>query len=292
MATLLDGNLIAGIVRSEVANEVNALITHGKATPHIAAVLIGADPASETYVFAKVKACEAVGITSTLIRKDASISEEELQDLVRQLNEDPEIDGYIVQLPLPAHINEAQIIGAVDPEKDVDGFHPLNFGRMCLGLDGYIPATPAGIVEILKRYHIATEGKHCVVVGRSPIVGLPISVLMQRNANPGNCTVTIAHSRTADLKSVCLSADILIVAIGKAAFITADMVKPGAVVVDVGISRIEDSSKKSGYRLCGDVDFVRVEPICSYITPVPGGVGPMTIAMLLSNTLKASLKRR
>lgn len=256
--------------------------------PHLAAVLVGDDPASQTYVASKVKACEEVGFQSTLVRRPADATEEDLMELVDQLNRDDSLDGFIVQLPLPKHLNEERITLAIAPEKDVDGFHPQNLGRMMLGLPGYLPATPSGIMELLKYYEIPTEGKHCVVVGRSNIVGTPMSILMSRNANPGNCTVTITHSRTKDLPAITRQADILIVAIGKANFITADMVKAGAVVVDVGIHRVKDDTRKSGYRLCGDVDFDQVAPKTSWISPVPGGVGPMTVTSLLLNTLKAA----
>ena len=237
---------------------------------------------------AKVKACEKVGFRSTLIERSAEITESELLDLVRTLNNDPDLDGFIVQLPLPKHIDEEKVTLAIDPRKDVDGFHPENLGRMVLGLPGYLPATPAGILVLLKHFGIKTAGKHCVVVGRSNIVGTPMSILMSRNSEPGNCTVTITHSRSKDLASITRQADILIPAIGKPEFISADMVKPGAVVVDVGIHRIEDASKKRGYRLVGDVKFDEVAPKCSWISPVPGGVGPMTITSLLLNTLKAA----
>lgn len=256
--------------------------------PHLAAVLVGEDPASQTYVASKVKACEEVGFQSTLVRRPADVTEEDLLELVNQLNRDDSLDGFIVQLPLPAHINEERVTLAIAPWKDVDGFHPQNLGRMMLGLPGYLPATPSGIMELLKYYEIPTEGRHCVVVGRSNIVGTPMSILMSRNAQPGNCTVTITHSRTRDLPSITRQADILIVAIGKANFIKADMVKEGAVVVDVGIHRLPDATRKSGFRLCGDVDYDPVAAKCSWITPVPGGVGPMTVTSLLLNTLKAA----
>jgi methylenetetrahydrofolate dehydrogenase (NADP+)/methenyltetrahydrofolate cyclohydrolase len=287
---LLDGLATSQKIKSEISETVRELISSGRRAPHLAAVLIGDDGASLTYVSSKVKACEEVGFRSTLIRRDASISEAELLDLIKELNNDKALDGYIIQLPLPKHIDEKRILLAVRPDKDVDGFHPENMGRMALGLPGFLPATPAGIIELLARYNVETSGKHCVVIGRSHIVGLPVSILLQRNANPGNCTVTIAHSRTKDLASLCRTADILIAALGKPAFVTADMVKDGAVVVDVGITRIPDASKKSGFRLSGDVDFDAVAPKCSFITPVPGGVGPMTIVALLQNTLKAYLE--
>ena len=253
----------------------------------MAAILVGSDGASQTYVNAKVKACERVGFESTLIELPSDTSEEKLLETIDKLNNDSAIDGFIVQLPLPKHINEDNVTLRVAPEKDVDGFHPENVGRMALGLPTFLPATPNGVMEMLGRYDIETSGKHCVVIGRSNIVGTPMSILMSRNSNPGNSTVTLTHSRTSNLKEVCLSADIIIVALGKPKFLTADMVKAGAVVVDVGIHRIEDSNKKSGFRLVGDVDYETVAPKCSAISPVPGGVGPMTIASLLQNTLKA-----
>lgn len=293
MSTLATYSELNGVecgkaLRKRIA-EAAALITEKRgATPHLAAVLIGDDPASQTYVGSKVKACEEVGFRSSLLRKPADITEADLLKLVDQLNNDPEVDGFIVQLPLPEHINEERITLAIAPGKDVDGFHPQNLGRMMLGLPGYLPATPNGIVELLKHYQVPTEGKHCVVVGRSNIVGTPMAILMSRNTYPGNCTVTMAHSRTRDLPSITRQADILIVAIGKPGFINADMVKEGVVVVDVGIHRIADASRKRGYRLGGDVDFEAVAHKCSWITPVPGGVGPMTVTSLLLNTLKAA----
>jgi methylenetetrahydrofolate dehydrogenase (NADP+)/methenyltetrahydrofolate cyclohydrolase len=238
-------------------------------------------------VTSKVKSCEEVGFKSTLVRKEASISEQELLDLVGELNADATLDGYILQLPLPKHIDEHKVLLAIDPRKDVDGFHPENVGRMALGLPCYLPATPAGIIELLRRYKVPTEGKHCVVIGRSHIVGLPMSILLQRNTNPGNCTVTITHSKTQGLADLCRSADIIVAALGRPEFLTGDMVKDGAVVIDVGITRVADATKKSGFRLAGDVHFASVAPKCSFITPVPGGVGPMTIVTLLSNTLQA-----
>jgi methylenetetrahydrofolate dehydrogenase (NADP+)/methenyltetrahydrofolate cyclohydrolase len=287
---LLDGLATSQKIKSEISNAVSELISSGKRAPHLAAVLIGDDGASLTYVSSKVKACEEVGFRSTLIKREASITESELLQLIEELNIDPSLDGYIIQLPLPKHIDEKRVLLAVNPKKDVDGFHPENLGRMALGLPCFLPATPGGIIELLARYNVETAGKHCVVIGRSHIVGLPVSILLQRNANPGNCTVTIAHSRTKDIAALCRDADILIAALGKPAFVTADMVKEGAVVIDVGITRIPDASKKSGFRLSGDVDFNAVAPKCSYITPVPGGVGPMTIVTLLQNTLKACLE--
>lgn len=285
---LLDGLATAAAIRKELASLVAQRSSQGIRPPHLAAVLIGNHPPSESYVSAKMKACEEIGFRSSLIRRPDTISEEEMLVLVDQLNDDPELDGFIVQLPLPKHISENKVLLRIDPSKDVDGFHPMNFGRMTLGLDAFIPATPMGVLTLLERYNIETSGKHCVVLGRSNIVGLPVSLLMQRNANPGNATVTIVHSKSKDVKEICASADILIVAIGKPEYVTSEFVKPGAVVIDVGISRVEDASKKSGFRLTGDVHFASVAPKCSFITPVPGGVGPMTIASLLSNTYKAA----
>lgn len=256
----------------------------------MAAVLIGNDPASETYVASKVKACREIGFKSTELRYSADITEEQLLEVVEKLNKDEDVDGYIVQLPLPPHISEQKILLAVDPDKDVDGFHPCNVGKMVTGLPAYLPATPAGIVELLKRYAIPTRGKHCVVIGRSNIVGTPMAVLMSRKVEHGDCTVTLCHSRTQNIREYTRQADILIVAVGKPHFVTADMVKDGAVVIDVGIHRVPSGETKSGFRLVGDVDFEQVAPKCSYITPVPGGVGPMTIVSLLQNTLLAARK--
>lgn len=284
---LLDGKATSAAIKEEIAIEVENLKKAGKKVPHLAAVLVGDDGASQTYVNAKVKACEKVGFESTLIRMPAETSEEELMKTIDDLNTNSDIDGFIVQLPLPKHIDEDKVTLRVAPEKDVDGFHPENVGRMSLGLPTFLPATPNGVMEMLGRYNIETSGKHCVVIGRSNIVGTPMSILMSRNTQPGNATVTLTHSRTKNLKEVCLSADIIIVALGKPNFLTGDMVKDGAVVVDVGIHRIEDASKKSGFRLVGDVLYDEVAPKCSAISPVPGGVGPMTIASLLQNTLKA-----
>lgn len=284
----LNGVECGKALRERIAKAAQDVQDRRGRPPHLAAVLVGDDPASQTYVASKVKACEEVGFRSSLIRRSVETTEEELLQLVEKLNNDPEVDGFIVQLPLPKHLNEERITLAIAPGKDVDGFHPQNLGRMMLGLPGYLPATPSGIMELLKFYEIPTEGKHCVVVGRSNIVGTPMSILMSRNADPGNCTVTIAHSRTKDLASITRQADILIVAIGKANFITADMVKDGAVVVDVGIHRMPDATRKSGFRLCGDVDFDQVAPKSSWITPVPGGVGPMTVTSLMLNTLKGA----
>ena len=284
---LLDGNACSDEIRKEIKNEVEAIISTGGRPPHLAAVLVGNDGASQNYVAFKIRDCEEVGFDSTTIRMDASITEQDLLKKIGELNENAAIDGFIVQLPLPAHINESKIVLAIDPKKDVDGFCPENVGNLNLGLPTYVSATPNGIMELLKRNKITTEGKHCVVLGRSNIVGTPMAILMSRNTDPGNATVTLAHSRTKNLKELCLTADILIVAIGKTEFLTADMVKEGAVVIDVGQTRVPDSTKKAGFRNVGDVDFENVKTKCSYITYVTGGVGPMTRASLLQNTLKA-----
>jgi methylenetetrahydrofolate dehydrogenase (NADP+)/methenyltetrahydrofolate cyclohydrolase len=284
---LLNGKKTAEEIKVELAQKVLARKEQGLKIPHLAAVLVGNDGGSMTYVGAKVKACEEIGYGSSLLRYDENISEVELLQVVHDLNENPEIDGFIVQLPLPKHIDELKITRAINPLKDVDGFHPINLGNMVLGLPGFLPATPAGIMELLKRNNVATSGKHCVIVGRSNIVGTPLSIMLSRNTNPGNCTVTLAHSRTTNLKEVCQSADILVAALGKPGFITKDMVKPGAVVIDVGTTRVDDASRERGWRLCGDVDFDDVTPMVSAITPVPGGVGPMTIVSLMMNTFRA-----
>ncbi len=285
---ILNGKETAESIKLEIAEEVKARLAAGKSRPHLAAVLVGENGASLTYVNAKVKACAKVGFESTLVKLDADISEEDLLKEVHKLNDDPSIHGFIVQLPLPDHIDDQRIIEAVSPEKDVDGFHPLNVGRMVLGLPCFLPATPYGILQLLEKNDIQTEGKHCLVLGRSNIVGSPMSILLARNSSPGNCTVTLAHSRTKDIKSLSLQADIIIAAVGRPHFLTADMVKEGAVIVDVGIHRIEDKTKKSGYRLIGDVDFDEVASKTEAISPVPGGVGPMTIVALLKNTLQAA----
>ncbi|MCP9764719.1 bifunctional 5,10-methylenetetrahydrofolate dehydrogenase/5,10-methenyltetrahydrofolate cyclohydrolase [Lacihabitans soyangensis] len=285
---IIDGKLISAQVKAELQIEVDKIRLAGGKIPHLAAVLIGDNGASETYVASKIKSCEQIGFKSTLIRRDSTSTEAEVLEIIDQLNKDEDIDGFIVQLPLPAHINVDKVIEAIDPKKDVDGFHPINIGRMAKGLPAYISATPFGVLELIKRYKIETAGKHCVVVGRSQIVGLPMSILMQRNTYPGNCTVTLVHSRTQNLKEVCLQADILVAALGKPEFITADMVKDGAVVIDVGLTRVVDESKKSGFALKGDVKFDDVAPKTSFITPVPGGVGLMTVAALMHNTLLAS----
>ncbi len=284
---LIDGKKISAQIKQELADEVARLKAEGHKIPHLAAVLVGNDPASETYVASKVKACRDVGFKSTELRYSADMTEEQLLEVVDKLNKDADVDGYIVQLPLPAHISEQKVLQAIAPEKDVDGFHPCNVGKMVSGLPAYLPATPAGIVELLKRYQIPTQGKHCVVIGRSNIVGTPMAVLMSRKGAYADCTVTLCHSRTRNIKDYTLQADILVVALGKPHFVTADMVKEGAVVVDVGIHRVPAVGTKSGFRLTGDVDFENVAPKCSYITPVPGGVGPMTIVSLLQNTLQA-----
>ena len=284
---ILDGRSTSEMIRKELSEAVQERKKNGKKIPHLAAVLVGNDGGSMTYVGAKVKACDQIGFESTLIRYDESVPEEILLAKIHALNEDKSIDGFIVQLPLPQHIDEMKITQAIDPKKDVDGFHPVNLGNMILNLPGFLPATPAGIVELLKRNNIETEGKNCVIIGRSNIVGTPLSLLLARNSNPGNCTVTLAHSKTKNLKELCLSADILVAALGKPEFVTAEMVKEGAIVIDVGTTRIEDASRARGWRLKGDVKFDEVAEKCSYITPVPGGVGPMTISSLMINTLKA-----
>jgi methylenetetrahydrofolate dehydrogenase (NADP+) / methenyltetrahydrofolate cyclohydrolase len=285
---LLDGKKLAQEIKLEIAEEVKRLSVTSKKTPHLAAVLVGDDGASQTYVNSKVKSCQDVGFKSTLIRLKKDITENELITQINLLNNDDSVDGFIVQLPLPKHISEERILLSIAPEKDVDGFHPMNVGRMALNLPGYIPATPKGILEMLERYKIETDGKHCVIIGRSNIVGMPMSILMARKQQPGNCTVTLCHSRTKNLKEETLRADIIIAALGKPEFLTADMVKKGAVVIDVGITRTADATKKSGYKLTGDVAFNEVSKKCSYITPVPGGVGLMTVVSLLQNTLSAA----
>ena len=286
--TLLDGKRISNDIKEGIAIEVASLISEGRKKPHLAAILVGNDGASETYVNAKVKACNKAGFDSTLIRFNNNVSEKELLVEIEQINNNLDIDGLIVQLPLPNHIDEMKVAEAVSPSKDVDGFHPENIGRMVLNLAAYLPATPAGILELIKKYNIETSGKHCVVIGRSHIVGSPISILMARNNNPGNCTVTLTHSRTQNLKEITKTADILIVALGKAEFVTADMVKDGVCIIDVGVSRVKSDKTKSGWKLLGDVAYNQVKDKCSFITAVPGGVGPMTIAMLLRNTLIAA----
>lgn len=285
---LLDGKVVAEAYLGTIAEAVTKHLAAGKKRPHLAAILVGEDPASQTYVNAKVKACDQVGFTSSLVRMDAGTSEAALLAQVAKYNADADIDGILVQLPLPKHINEQKVIFAIDPKKDVDGFHPISIGKMVLGVDTFVSATPHGIMLMLEHYNIDTVGKHCVVIGRSNIVGTPMSILMSRNSNPGNCTVTLCHSRTPNLEEECSRADILIAAIGKPNFVQASWVKEGAIVIDVGINKIQDSSRKSGHRLVGDVDFEAVKDKTSYITPVPGGVGKMTICALMSNTLKAA----
>ncbi|MCD8395207.1 MAG: bifunctional methylenetetrahydrofolate dehydrogenase/methenyltetrahydrofolate cyclohydrolase FolD [Bacteroidales bacterium] len=288
---LIDGKKTAADIKAEIAAEVEQMLSQGMRRPHLAAILVGDDGASQTYVNNKVKACEVCGFRSTLIRLDASTSQDELLEHIQRLNHDPEVDGFIVQLPLPKHINEQAVIEAIDPSKDVDGFHPVNVGRMSIGLPCFLPATPAGIMELLKRYNVPTRGKRCVVLGRSNIVGKPMAMLMMQKGNPGDATVTVCHSATENLKEIAREADILIAALGQPGFVTEDMVKEGATVIDVGTTRVPDASRKSGFRLSGDVDFEHVAPKCAFISPVPGGVGPMTIVSLMLNTLKAGKNR-
>jgi methylenetetrahydrofolate dehydrogenase (NADP+)/methenyltetrahydrofolate cyclohydrolase len=284
---LLDGKQTAHAIKLEIAAEVKKRKEAGKKIPHLAAILVGTDGGSMTYVNNKLKACEECGFESTLMRYDDSVSEEVLLNKVKALNEDKSIDGFIVQLPLPPHIDEMKVTLAIDPQKDVDGFHPTNLGKMALNLPGFVSATPAGIIELIRRNNLDTAGKNCVIIGRSNIVGMPLSIMLSQNTNPGNCTVTLTHSQTKNLKEVCLTADIIIAALGQPNFVTADMVKEGATVIDVGTTRVEDATRVSGWRLVGDVKFDEVAPKCAYISPVPGGVGPMTIASLMINTLKA-----
>ncbi len=285
--TLIDGKATAAAIKAEIAQEVKEMTARGERAPHLAAILVGHDGGSETYVANKVKACEVCGFRSSLIRFESDVTEQELMQTIERLNADPEVDGFIVQLPLPRHIDEQKVTEAIDPRKDVDGFHPVNVGRMSIGLPCFKSATPSGIMDLLDRYGIETRGKHAVVLGRSNIVGKPVATLLMQKAQPGDCTVTVCHSRTPNIKELCLQADIIVAALGKPAFLTADMVKPGAVVIDVGTTRVPDASRKSGFRLSGDVDFENVAPKCSFITPVPGGVGPMTICSLMKNTLLA-----
>jgi len=282
---LIDGKAIAAQIKQEIAEEVKQIVAQGGKRPHLAAVLVGHDGGSETYVANKIRTCEEVGFQSSLFRYESDITEEELLKKVVELNNDADVDGFIVQLPLPKHISEQKVIETIDYRKDVDGFHPINVGRMAIGLPCFVSATPAGILELLKRYNIETSGKHCVVLGRSNIVGKPIASLMMQKAYPGDCTVSVCHSRTKNIREICLQADIIIAALGVPEFLTADMVREGAVVIDVGINRVPSSETKSGYKLKGDVKFDEVAPKCSYITPVPGGVGPMTIISLMRNTL-------
>lgn len=288
---LIDGKATATQIKQEIATQVAQIMAAGGKQPHLAAVLVGHDGGSETYVAAKVKACAECGFKSTLIRFEADVTEAELLAQVERLNQDPDIDGFIVQLPLPRHINEQHVIEAIDYRKDVDGFHPINVGRMSIGLPCFISATPNGIMDLLARYGIETSGKKAVVLGRSNIVGRPMATLLMQKANPGDCTVTVCHSHTKDIRKECLEADIIVAALGQPGFLKADMVKEGAVIIDVGTTRVPDASKKSGFRLCGDVDFENVAPKCSFITPVPGGVGPMTICSLMKNTLLAGTKQ-
>ena len=285
---LLDGKETASQIKDEISNQVSFMIDNGCKRPHLAAILVGDNGASQTYVNAKVKACKQVGFKSTLINLDSDVTQDYLLTEIEKINNDTSIDGLIVQLPLPKHIDEMEVTQAINPKIDVDGFHPNNIGRMALNLPTFIPATPAGILEILDRYQVETSGKHCVVIGRSHIVGSPISILMSRNNSPGNCTVTLTHSRTKNLKEITKSADILIVALGKAEFVTSEMVKEGVCIIDVGITRVRSNLTKRGWKLLGDVAFDQVKSKCSFITPVPGGVGPMTIAMLLKNTLESA----
>jgi len=284
---LLNGKEAAQAIKDSLKLTVAQLSAQGKEVPHLVAILVGTNGASETYVAAKVKACEEVGYRSTLIRAEETISSMRLLEIIRELNGDPEVDGILVQLPLPKHISEEEVIKTIDPNKDVDGFHPNNVGSMVLGQPAFIPATPYGIMLLLEHYKVETKSKHAVVLGRSHIVGRPMSILLSGTGNPGNCTVTICHSHTPNVKEICLTADIIIAAIGRPEYLTEDMVKEGAVVIDVGITRVPDITKKTGFKLKGDVDFEKVAPRCSYITTVPGGVGPMTIAALLKNTFRA-----
>lgn len=289
--TIIDGKQTAADIKAEIAKEVEEMVARGERRPHLAAVLVGHDGGSETYVANKVKSCKECGFESTLIRYEGDVTEEELLDCVAQLNADESIDGFIVQLPLPKHISEQKIIEAIDPKKDVDGFHPENVGRMAIGLPCFVSATPAGILDLLDRYHIDTKGKHCVVLGRSNIVGRPMAELMMQKRQPGNCTVTVCHSATPNIPDITRTADIVIAALGVPGFLKGDMVKDGVVVIDVGTTRVPDASRKSGFRLSGDVEWDTVSPKASYITPVPGGVGPMTICSLMKNTLQARKNR-
>ena len=284
---IIDGKKTAQDIKKEIAAEVAAMVEAGQRPPHLAAILVGNDGGSETYVANKVKACEDCGFGSSTLRFDDTITEDQLIAEIQRLNEDPNVDGFIVQLPLPKHINEERVIEAIDYHKDVDGFQPINVGRLSIGLPCFKSATPSGIIELLDRYGIETKGKHAVVIGRSNIVGKPIAMLLMQKAQPGDCTVTVCHSSTKNLKEICLQADIVIAALGSPEFVKEDMIKPGAVVIDVGTTRVPDASRPSGYRLCGDVDYANVAEKCSFITPVPGGVGPMTICSLMKNTLLA-----
>ena len=286
--TLLDGKATSAEIKAEIAQEVAQRLREGKPVPHLVAILVGHDGGSETYVASKIKTCSELGFRSTLIRFEEDVTEARLLEAIEKLNHDDDVHGFIVQLPLPKHINEQRIIEAVDPRKDVDGFHPINVGRMSIGLPCFVSATPQGIIELLKRYKVDTRGKHCVVLGRSNIVGKPMAQLLLHKGNPGDCTVTVCHSRTPNIKELCLEADIIVAALGVPEFLKADMVRPGAVIIDVGTTRVPDASKKSGFRLSGDVAFDEVAPKASFITPVPGGVGPMTIVSLMLNTLQAA----
>lgn len=288
---LLDGKKAAQAIRDELKIEVAQLATEGKKIPHLAAILVGNNGASETYVAAKVKACDEVGFKSTLISFEEEDTSTKVLDKIEELNNDPDVDGILVQLPLPKHISDEEVINSIDPDKDVDGFHPISIGRMVQGIPTFVSATPYGIMLLLEHYKIDTKGKHAVIVGRSNIVGRPMSILLSNNTNPGNCTVTVCHSKTENIKEYCLQADIIVAALGKTEFITADMVKDGAIIIDVGITRVPDDSKKSGFKLKGDVAFDTVAPKCSWITPVPGGVGPMTIAALMMNTFKSCMMK-
>lgn len=288
--TLIDGKAVSEQIKQEIAAEVAEVVARGGKRPHLAAILVGHDGGSETYVAAKVKACEVCGFKSSLIRYEADVTEDELLAKVKELNEDPDVDGFIVQLPLPKHISEQKVIESIDYRKDVDGFHPINVGRLSIGLPCYISATPNGIMELLRRYEIDTRGKKCVVLGRSNIVGKPMAMLMMQKGNPGDATVTVCHSRTQGIAEICREADIIIAAMGQPNFVKAEMVKEGAVVIDVGTTRVPDATRKSGFKLTGDVKFDEVAPRCSFITPVPGGVGPMTIVSLMKNTLLAGKK--
>jgi methylenetetrahydrofolate dehydrogenase (NADP+)/methenyltetrahydrofolate cyclohydrolase len=288
---ILDGKKVSQAVKDELKMDVAQLFAEGKKVPHLAAILVGNDGASETYVASKVKSCEEVGFKSTLIRFEADISENKLLEQIEELNHDPDVDGILVQLPLPKYISDEHVINTIDPDKDVDGFHPVSIGRMVQGLPTFIPATPHGIMLMLEHYKINTSGMHAVVIGRSNIVGRPMSVLLSENKNPGNCTVTLCHSKTKNIAELCRNADIIVAALGRPGFVTEDWVKEGAIVIDVGITRVADATKKSGFRLRGDVDYENVAPKCSWITPVPGGVGPMTIAALLNNTYRSCMMK-
>jgi methylenetetrahydrofolate dehydrogenase (NADP+)/methenyltetrahydrofolate cyclohydrolase len=289
---LLDGKLVSAHIKEEIKKQVQEIIAAGKRAPHLVAILVGENPASQAYVASKVKNCGELGFESTLVKYDADVAEDVLLNKIKEFNQNKLVDGILVQLPLPKHISEDKVIETIHPSKDVDGFHPVNLGKMMLSLPTFIPATPYGILLMLQHYGIKTTGMNCVVIGRSNIVGTPMSLLLSRNAEPGNCTVTLCHSKTKNMKEICQAADIIIAAIGQPKFVTADMVKPGAIIVDVGINRVESSETKSGFHLVGDVDFENVKDICSFITPVPGGVGLMTICALMKNTLLANLKNQ